>query len=175
MAQQTEGALSRQLNEAFEAFRMTLQQMLEIEAQRSVDEVLARLRREAGPFRVEGADIQVVVRDLKLVAGSAGTAAESDARSRPAPRRQRRAGAPSRAGRSAGTQRRGGVREALLGVVEESGKQIDMDGLREALSSRGVEASTANLHQQLRRLTQSGEIERVGRGMYRKARRKRAA
>lgn len=162
MAQHDPEALARQLDQAFAAFRSTLEQMLQDEAQRSVEEAVTRLQGAGGPIRVDGVDVQVVVRDLKLVAGSDVPEPTGAPRATATGGRQRARRAATR------KPRRGGVREALLAVVEESGSQVDMDGLRTALAARGVSASTANLHQQLRRLTQNGEIERVGRGMYQK-------
>jgi hypothetical protein len=156
LAAQDRPDLQRELTDAFDAFRAALRQVLEDEAQRSVTATIERLGSGDGPFRVVDADVQVVIRRLELSAD----AAESD-RSAATPR-ARRAPAPSGRGRSA-------VREALIATFATADAEMTADDVQAALARRGVETSTDNLYQQLRRLVQAGELVRPGRGRYRRA------
>jgi hypothetical protein len=155
MATSSRPDLQRELNQAFDAFRAALQQMLEAEAQRAVEAAIGRLSSEGEPFKVVGADVGIVIRELKLTTGSEGQAA---------PARRRRS-APRSTGRRPG-RARGAVREGLIAAFAASDREMSADDVREALAQRGVKTSTDNLYQQLRRLVQAGELTRVGRGRY---------
>lgn len=164
MASQPSSELQRQVNESFEAFRRSLQEMLSAEARKSVDLTLASIGHEGGPFRIEGVEVDVVIRDLRLA--SAGEAAAA-----PSVRRAPRKPAASRGKKAVGQRRgpRGNVRAALLAAFPDSDVQLDTGTLRKTLEERGIAASTANVHQQLSRLVHSGELTREGRGVYRRA------
>jgi hypothetical protein len=155
MPSRREPDLQRQVDETFEAFRRSLQAMLAAEARMHVREAVARMEGRPGGFRIEDIDVEVVIRDLKL---TAGTAPPRDAGAA----RRRRGGGTS------------AVRQALLAAFTET-EELDTPRLRAILDQRGIDASVDNVHQQLRRLVQSGELERVGRGAYRRAPRRDAA
>jgi hypothetical protein len=155
MATSSRPDLQRELNQAFDAFRAALQQMLEAEAQRAVEAAIGRLSSEGEPFKVVGADVGIVIRELKLTTGSEAQAA---------PARRRRS-TPRSTGRRPG-RARGAVREGLIAAFAASDREMSADDVREALAQRGVKTSTDNLYQQLRRLVQAGELTRVGRGRY---------
>jgi hypothetical protein len=157
MATSSRPDLQRELNQAFDAFRAALQQMLEAEAQRAVEAAIGRLSSEGEPFKVVGADVGIVIRELKLTTGS-------EAQATGAPARRRRS-APRSTGRRPG-RARGAVREGLIAAFASSDREMSADDVREALAARGVKTSTDNLYQQLRRLVQAGELTRVGRGRY---------
>lgn len=165
MAKQPDADLQRQVNDAFEAFRRSLHEMLTAEATQHVDSTLERLGGERAPFRVEDARVEVVIHDLKLVAADP----DDPGRSKPSAKNQRR---PRRTKPQAATgarqPRTGSVREALLGLFAD-GSQLGTTELRERLETAGVKTSDDNLHQQLRRLVQAGELRREGRGIYRRA------
>ncbi len=156
MATSSRPDLQRELNQAFDAFRVALQQMLEAEAQRAVEAAIGRLSSEGEPFKVLGADVGIVIRELKLTTGGEAKAAPAR-RARSAPR----AASGRRPGRA-----RGAVREGLIAAFASSDREMSADDVREALAQRGVKTSTDNLYQQLRRLVQAGELTRVGRGRY---------
>lgn len=166
MAGQPSTDLQRQVNESFEAFRRSLQEMLSAEARRSVDLTLASIRSEGGPFRIEGVEVDVVIRELRLAAAEPGRAATPSVR-RSA--RGRRASGGPKAGGDRRRGPRGNVRAALLAAFTDPDRSLDTGTLRRLLEERGIAASTANVHQQLSRLVQSGELTREGRGVYRLA------
>jgi hypothetical protein len=156
--------LHRQVNESFEAFRRSLQEMLSAEARRSVDLTLASIGSEGGPFKIEGVEVDVVIRDLRLA--TAGAASD------PTGRRSARGRGAARPGKASADRRRGprgNVRAALLAAFTDPDVQLDTSTLRKTLEDTGIAASTANVHQQLSRLVQSGELTREGRGVYRRA------
>jgi hypothetical protein len=152
LAAQDRPDLQRELADAFDAFRAALRQVLEDEAQRSVKATIERLGSAGGPFTVVDADVEVVIRRLELSAG-----AHEGARSAAA-----KAPAPVGRGRSA-------VREALIATFATADAEMTADEVQSALARRGVETSTDNLYQQLRRLVQAGELVRPSRGRYRRA------
>ncbi len=160
----------QQLNEAFERFRAALTEHLEREARESVNGAMAALGVDDGPFQLQDARIEVVVHDLTLTARDAPVPAATP--EKPSSRRKAKAkstgkrstNAPARRGRTPGP-----VRAALLALTEEATSALSTEELRTGLASRGVQASADNLHQQLRRLVQSGQLEREGRGLYRRA------
>ena len=164
MAGQPSTDLQRQVNESFEAFRRSLQEMLSAEARRSVDLTLASIRSEGGPFRIEGVEVDVVIRELRLAADEPAPDGE------PRGRRPSRSRRPSGAAKAGGDRRRGprgNVRAALLAAFTDPDVSLDTGTLRRMLEENGIAASTANVHQQLSRLVQSGELTREGRGVYR--------
>src|SRR5437016_1689196 len=97
--------LQRQLDEAFGSFKETLREMLTAEARRSVDGTIQRLSREAAAFSVEDIEVEVVIRDLKVRTGGAGTARQSPS---PARRRRRSTGTARRSPASDGAKARPG-------------------------------------------------------------------
>jgi hypothetical protein len=162
MARTPSTDVQQQLQEAFEAFRDALQQLLEEQAQQSVADTLERLAKEGGPFRVQDAHIEVVIRDLTVASGQSAATAVAPRRTQAPPRarRSRRAG-----------QRRGGVKEAMVAAIGAD-EEVGIADFEQRLKKAGVTTSTNNLHQQLRRLVQAGEIERSGRGRYRRVKAK---
>ena len=159
MATSSRPDLQRELNRAFDAFRAALQQMLEAEAQRAVEAAIGQLSSDGEPFKVVGADVGIVIRELKVSTG--GERAASTARPARADRPARRRGTGRRPGRA-----RGAVREGLVAAFAATDREMTADDVREELAKRGVKTSTDNLYQQLRRLVQAGELTRVGRGRY---------
>jgi hypothetical protein len=166
-------SLQREVNQAFEAFRESLRHMLEAAARERVETVVSQFSQDGGVFQLTDVEVDVIIRDLTLVAGTdERTPPRTISRrklTQPKPRTTR----PSRAGRAgkAARSRTGGpVRTALLDAFAITGGAIQTYELQRALADRGVDTTVNNLHQQLRRLVQAGEIERAGRGVYRRAR-----
>jgi hypothetical protein len=149
----------RKLTEAFASFETSLREVLTHEARRSVDGAIERLSLRSGPYRVSDVQVDVLIRTLSV---------ESvHAESEPPPRRKRvRAPAPKRT--AARGRPPGPLRTALLAAFSVADGDLDTQVVRELLDERGVQCSADNLHQQLRRLVAAGEIERAGRGLYRR-------
>ncbi len=136
--------------DALKRFETALRDVLQGEAQRSIDAALRRL--PAGPFNVRDVEFDVVIRNLTLESrGSAPARA-----SQPGPARRRR-GRPQ-----------GAVRTAIIASFEGD-VELTTNDLRERLRDIGVRTSDDGLHQQLRRLTMAGQLVRSGRGVYRRA------
>jgi hypothetical protein len=152
------------LREAFDAFRTALQLMLQDEARASVEQAVDRLAGQHDQFTVADVQVEVTVVGLTLQSGDTGPASAAGrgrtARpevSRNAPARPRRRGA------------RGGVRQAILDSFgPERNAELTISDVTAAVEARGVTTTTNNLHQQLRRLVQAGELDRAGRGRYRR-------
>jgi hypothetical protein len=153
-----------QLREAFGAFRTALQVMLEDEARASVENAVDRLAGQNGQFTVADVEVEVTVVGLTLQSREPRQASATSKRrttrtevSRRAPARARRRGA------------RGGVRQAILDAFGgEAGGELTISEVSAAVEALGVTTTTNNLHQQLRRLVQAGELDRAGRGRYRR-------
>ncbi len=146
--------VQKQLTEAFDAFERTLCKMLTEEARRSVDGTIKRLSHADGPFRVRGVEVEVVIRNLRIEAA----------------RPRRRARSPA-SGRSTGAGRGrppGALRTAILDAFSSGDHDVSTDDIRGHLQARKVKANADNLHQHLRRLVQAGELDRTGRGVYRR-------
>lgn len=159
MAARSDVDLKRQLDDAFEKFRDTLQDLLELEARRSVDGTIRNLK-TSGPFTVESATVEVVIRDIKLA---------SPASNAPAARSTTRPSQKSLTSGRRGGRPPGGLRTALLMHFGPPGQERATSEIHQLLQEHGVEATSANLHQQLRRLVDAGEFERSGRGRYRRS------
>lgn len=166
-----------QLNATFEAFRENLAELLRNEAQDKVDSAVARLAGGGGAFRVEGAEVVVTIRELRVASADATSPVASGASARqPAKRSARRRSRSPSGGKKRGVGRpRGRLRTALLDAFEAPGQERDTDALRAAVGAAGIRATNANLHQHLSRLVQSGELSRAGRGIYRRERTAEAA
>ena len=158
--------VQQQLQGAFVEFRDALQKLLEDQAQQSVADTLQHLSKQGGPFRVQDAQIEVVIRDLTVAASDQPTAVVASSRNASkarAPRTARR----SRTTRGRGGAQRGGVKEAVLTAMGP-GEELGIADFETRLQQAGINTTTNNLHQQLRRLVQSAAIERCGRGRYRR-------
>lgn len=157
----------KKIENAVRLFEESLRDLLASEAQESVDGAVRRLSRSTGPFRISGVEVDVVIRNLKLeaVGDHDRGGPETRRRKRPAARK-RKPKAP--AGRSSRGRPPGPVRSALLETFAGSDGEMSVADLRAALRDRKVKSTDENLHQQLRRLAQAGEIERAGRGQYRR-------
>jgi hypothetical protein len=161
--------VQQQLNDAFESFKSTLQDLLTAEARRSVDGAVERISGEIGNFRLDDISVEVVIKDLKLSATQGTAAATTSARPRrsapasrtPARATRRKAATPGKRGRPVG-----GVRLGVLAAFAGPEPDLSTDDIRASLQAAGVKTSTDNLHQQLRRLVQAGELIRTGRGRY---------
>lgn len=155
----------KKLADAFASFEQSLRETLEAEARGSVDEAVKRLSMTSGPFRVSDIQVDVTIRNLSL-----------EATSGPAERKRssgvRKPAAKPRPRNTTGTRGRppGAVRASILNAFGDSGAELDTGALRAALADDGVKTSAGNLHQQLRRLVLGGELERSGRGLYRRHR-----
>jgi hypothetical protein len=153
-----------QLREAFDAFRSALQLMLQDEARASVESAVDRLASQNDEFTVADVQVEVTVVGLTLQSRDAGRA--SSARQKRSARRQSPQKAPRRATRRGA---RGGVRQAILDAFGlEKDAELTISDVSAAVQSQGVTTTTNNLHQQLRRLVQAGELARAGRGRYRR-------
>lgn len=152
--------VERKLGQAFEAFESTLREMLTEEARRSVDGTIERLSRSEGPFRLRKLEVEVVIRSLKVEA-----AHRDSGRARPAVQSRRKA--PKRGSQGRGRPP-GALRTAILDAFS-GGASMSTEELRHHLDAHKVQAKPDNLHQQLRRLVKAGELDRIGRGMYRRA------
>jgi hypothetical protein len=153
------------INDAFASFTDGLRELLTAEARRSVDGAIERLTQTAGPFRLDGVEVEVVIRNMHI---SAVEAEEREA-AKPAPRRAAPAKAtaprrPGGRGRPAGE-----LRQAILEEFEHDPAEHDLAAIRDRLAARRVQTTDDNLHQQLRRLVTAGRLERVARGVYRRA------
>jgi hypothetical protein len=166
MAKVTSAQLERQLNEAFKSFRQALQSLLEEEAQTSVQRALDRIAKEGTPFSVSDAKVEVMVTGLTVAAGDAAAAPTAKRASTAPPKRTRTSDSSSR---RRGGRRRGGVREALLASFDKPGAELSIEDLGTSLQEQGVQSTSNNVHQQLRRLVQAGELTRAGRGIYKRA------
>lgn len=153
--------VEQKLGQAFEAFECTLREMLTEEARRSVDGTIERLSHVEGPFRLRGVEVEVVIRSLSVETADHG---ESRARPRPQGRRSASKSRTQSRGRPPGA-----LRTAILDAFGAEDASLSTDDLRGHLRAREVEAKPDNLHQQLRRLVQAGELDRTGRGTYRRA------
>jgi hypothetical protein len=163
------GGREHQLDEAFGSFRDALREILTAEAQRSVDGTIQRLSRQVGTFQVEGVDVQVVIRDLRIATGDSTHVSPRTPARRPGPAQRPKKRAAKPTGRRGGGRPVGPVRLALLAAIEADRRDQTVEQLRERLEAQGVAASIANVHQQLRRLVQGGQVVRAGRGVYRAA------
>jgi hypothetical protein len=167
--------VQQQLNDAFESFKTTLQDLLTAEARRSVDGAVERISGEIGNFRLDDISVEVVIKDLKL-SSTQETPATAPAKASARPRRatparrtttratRRKDATPGKRGRPVG-----GVRLGVLAAFAGSAPDLSTDDIRASLQAAGVKTSTDNLHQQLRRLVQAGELTRTGRGRYARA------
>jgi hypothetical protein len=159
--------VQQQLNDAFESFKTTLQDLLTAEARRSVDGAIRRITGEAGAFRLDDLTVEVIIKDLKLSHLDARAAPSSDngspaPRARPAkPPARRKSALPPKRGRPVG-----GVRLGVLATFAGVESDLSTVEIRDRLQAAGVKASMDNLHQQLRRLVQAGDLVRTGRGRY---------
>lgn len=142
------------IDQAFEAFRTSLQQTLEDAARRTVESELERLQQASATFVLEEVDFTLTIQNLRVASSPSGSPIRSTGAAPRSPRGKR--------------EGRGKVRPALLAAFAAHA-ELDTDELRAELASSGIETSEANMHQQLRRLVQSGELSRVGRGRYRLA------
>lgn len=157
----------RQLREAFEAFRHALQTMLEDEARASVKRSLARLQGEGGPFSISDAQVEVSITGLTVAAQGSSPPRQRAPRSASSSTSRGRGSAPKRRrGATSTGAARGGVREALLASFDKPGAELTIGQLGSRLEATGVKSTANNVHQQLRRLVQAGEIKRTGRGIY---------
>lgn len=161
--------VQQQLNDAFESFKTTLQELLTAEARRSVDGAVERISSEVGTFRLDDISVEVVIKDLKLSTPQGASAgAKPAARARRAPARRTSGRSSARKSATPGKRGRpvGGVRLGVLAAFGGPEADLSTDDIRASLQSAGVKTSTDNLHQQLRRLVQAGELTRTGRGRY---------
>ena len=147
------------LPEAFAAFEAALRASLEEEARRSVAAALKRFEHESGPYKVNAVEVDVVIRDLNVtLGGNTGDTRQA------APKRVRR---PKAAAKRALGRPPGALRAALLQLFASPDTELDTAEVRRRLGELNVSTTDANLHQQLRRLVGAGQLERVGRGVYR--------
>lgn len=155
------------LIDAFSSFERTLQDMLTAEARRSVDGAIQRLSATSGPFKLNGVDVEVVIRGMSV---EAATPAERGSK-RTAKSAARKPKARARAKRASSGRGRpqGALRGAILEAFKSPEDDLSTGELREHLQRRQMEASDDNLHQHLRRLVQAEELKRSGRGRYRLA------
>jgi hypothetical protein len=164
--------VQQQLNDAFESFKTTLQDLLTAEARRSVDGAIKRITGEAGAFRLDDLTVEVVIKDLKLSHFDAGATAPSGAEAPTEASRTRAAKPPARR-KSALPPKRGrpvgGVRLGVLATFAGVDSDLSTVEIRDRLQASGVKATMDNLHQQLRRLVQAGDLVRTGRGRYARA------
>lgn len=151
---------AKRLADALASFEESLRAVLESEARESVEEAIGRLSVTTGPFRVSGVEVDVVIRNLSLEANH--EAAAAPARRKPAARK-----APKRRANGQGRPP-GALRTGLLEIFGDDAREIDTSDLPALLAARGVKATPANLHQQLRRLVAGGHLVRSGRGRYRR-------
>jgi hypothetical protein len=149
----------RQLAAAFVAFEETLRAALTTEARSAVEAAIARLKVNEGPFRVLDIEVDLVIRSMTLEAGGRPPAKPRAARA-PAGRSRRPSASRGRPP--------GAIRTAIVGAFADSTTPLSVDTVRDQLGKRGLDASSDNLHQHLRRLVKSGELERAGRGIYRR-------
>ncbi|MEA2168165.1 MAG: hypothetical protein QOF76_1465 [Solirubrobacteraceae bacterium] len=146
-------AQRREVEDAFGAFEATLREHLTAEARRAVEQALVKLARSPGPFRAIGADVEVKLKALKLEATPA-----------------KRSRATRRPGTSPGRGRPpGALRNALLDAFSDPTATKHVEELRDHVEGNGLTITTDNLHQHLRRLVLAGELERAGRGVYKRA------
>jgi hypothetical protein len=119
-----------------------------------VDHALDKLARSQGPFRALGADVEVKLNNVRI------EATPPKSRGRVA----RRVGGTGARGRPPGA-----LRNALLDAFEDPKTTLDVEGLRDHVERNGLSITTDNLHQHLRRLVLAGELERAGRGVYKRS------
>jgi hypothetical protein len=151
------------LREAFDAFRTALQLMLQDEARTSVENAVDRLAGQNDEFTVADVEVEVTVVGLTLQSRDVGQA--SAARQKQIARRE----APEKASPGPRRGARGGVRQAILDSFgSQTDAELTISDVSAAVEARGVTTTTNNLHQQLRRLVQAGDLDRAGRGRYRR-------
>src|SRR4051812_28862502 len=115
------------INDAFASFTDSLRDLLTAEARRSVDGAIERLTRTAGPFRLDGVEVEVVIRNMHI---SAVGPEDTDAPT-PAPRRPSAAATPRRTG---GRGRPAGeLRQAILEEFEHDSSDLGLDAIRDRL------------------------------------------
>ena len=155
------GGNALDIGTAFSSFEEALQQLLTEQAQHSVDQALADVGRTSA-FQIEHAEVEVSIRGLTVSSRERSLSARA-----PSPRK--RLAKRAAKSRSAATGRPAGpVRAALIAALDQAPEAVTAQSLGEQLKRDGVEATTGNLHQQLGRLVKAGEIERAGRGLYRR-------
>lgn len=178
MTQQFSPGVQQEFSSHLDAFkdnvRETIERAIADAAQRSAEGVAEGMKgSDIGPFRVEDFQVEVVVRGLRLTDASASGGGTAEAPKRKPAARRKPAKKPARRPASASSAKRGrpvgGVRLALLSAFDSVDGELSTEEIRAALSQQGVETTTDNLHQQLRRLVQAGELARVGRGRYGRA------
>jgi hypothetical protein len=155
MVENARGPHAQQLADAFSAFEERLRTVFAAEARQAVDAAAARMATTDGAFRIADIEIDVVISALTVESGSRRGPAKP--RARRAPRKGARGRPP------------GALRGAIVDAFSEDGTQRTIDEVRAYLDRVNLQASTDNLHQHLRRLVQAGELERSGRGLYRRA------
>jgi hypothetical protein len=156
----------KQLRDAFDAFRSALEVMLQDEARASVEKAVDRLAADSDQFTVADVQVEVTVLGLTLQSKDVGGAAQTRPR-QATHRATAKAHQPARRNRRPAA--RGGVREAILAAfVDDPAQEMTVSELGSAVESLGITTTTNNLHQQLRRLVQAGELDRAGRGQYRR-------
>lgn len=157
-----------ELEDALNAFEATLKRTLEAEAHRSIDEYLKTLETTTG-YSVEASRVTVNVAGLRVSA--VGTApGEPDAAPSTSPRRSpaKKPRAKTKITKKATGRPNSAARTAVRDVLaSDAARTFKLDEVRAGLEERGVQVTTTNLHQLLRRLSTAGDIERVGRGEYR--------
>lgn len=149
------GSFQRQeVQDAFGAFEATLREHLTAEARRAVEQALVKLARTPGPFRALGADVEVHLKKLRLEATPVRRSRASRRGGTVSPGRGRPPGA---------------LRNALLDAFADPVTTMHVEELRDHVEGNGLSITTDNLHQHLRRLVLAGELERAGRGVYKRA------
>lgn len=122
------------------------------------EEACHRLLADAGAT----AEIKVTVTRLRMDFDSGPVPVSRDEKPALAPKlRARKKPAARRRGRPDGA-----VRIGVLKMLHETSGPVPPIEIRDELARRGVHTTMDNVHQQLRRLVQAGELVRVGRGRY---------
>jgi len=160
----SETDLTTALDLAIAEFREGVQRILESEAQKAVDNVIARLNSPSGAFEVKSATVEILVKDVEITPATRRAAAKRG-RSRPAKRAARRGGGGAA---KPGGRPPGQLRTTLLDHFGAPGTERGTTEIQQLLDEHKVKATPANLHQQLRRLVDAGELTRSGRGRYKR-------
>jgi hypothetical protein len=158
MGEAPKGPHTRQLADAFNAFEEGLRLVFAAEARQAVEAAAARMAAGDGTFRIADIQIDVVISSLTV---ESGAGKPTTPKRRPT-RSASRSGAPGRPP--------GALRSAIVDAFADDRAQLTIDDIRTHLERAKLRASTDNLHQHLRRLVKAGELERSGRGLYRRAR-----
>lgn len=145
----------RRMEENLRKFEEALREHLQAEAREAIDGAVERF--STGPFTVTGIELDVVIHNLTV-----------DLAPGPPARRPQ----PLGQGRRTGMRGRppGPLRSALLDIFAATDGDLHVSDVRTELDRRGIERTSDHLLQQLGRLTDSGHIQRVGRGRYRRGR-----